>query len=69
MTTLLDTSRRAIRERADAGWPLARIEDELIDAVSWLEPDTRAALWLWAWHCCAGQAPAEHGPVRLPDAA
>jgi hypothetical protein len=70
MTALLESKRRTIRERADAGLPLDRIEAEVIDSAPWLEGDSRAALWLWAWHCCAGErAPGAHELDRLPGAA
>jgi hypothetical protein len=54
MSALLDARRSTIRERAAAGVPLDRIEAEVIESAPWLERDARAALWLWAWHCCAG---------------
>lgn len=70
MTALLDSKRRTIREQADAGLPLERIEADVIDAAPWLEGDSRAALWLWAWLCCAGERdPGPHELHRLPGAA
>jgi hypothetical protein len=70
MTALLESRRDAIRERAARGVPLERIEAEEIQSASWLEPDARDALWLWAWHCCAGDRAPEARELRsLPGAA
>jgi hypothetical protein len=67
---VLEGRRRSITERAAAGVPLDRIEAELVESASWLEPDARSALWLWAWHCCSGaRPPAAPALERLPGAA
>jgi hypothetical protein len=70
LITTLDTRRREIRRRAEAGHPLARIEAEVIDRAQWLGPEDRSALWLWAWHCCEGDLPVEAvTQTRMPGAA
>ena len=70
MITTLDTRRREIRRRAEAGHPLERIEAEVIDRAQWLGPEDKSALWLWAWHCCEGDLPVEAvTQTRMPGAA
>ena len=54
---MLDWHRRQIMQRLDAGSDLDEIEDELINSLSEVSDDERAALWLFAWSY-------RHSPAR-----
>ena len=53
-----DAARRQVRERVLPGTPVALIGDAIGETARPFDPDARAALWLYGWHCAAAPQPA-----------